>query len=278
MRAISPERVMEAVENTLAGQKAYSYAVSHPCLYSSAEHIRYQPIIDNICVACSLEKQPISEHMYGLGQTYIHASKQWEYPYAIESINSMGSDPLRIADVGGGRGVLSWYLAQKGHAVTAYDINFLWDNEGNADVENQFFQFARDNGFEAELGSVFNIPAEDDTFDVVTCISVVEHVLWKEYAIKEMLRVLKPGGRLILTYDLVLNNTSRQEAFRVEIFTPQMIYSLLKKIGIAVEELHSTNDVLASLSDMRTDQVCIAPDMTVGGFVVTKSLKIQGKL
>ena len=274
LQAINPESVMEAVSDALAGRKEYTYAVSNPALYSSAGQARNQQIIDEICVACSLEKKPISEHIYGPGRTYIHASKQWEYPYALEHINSLGSGPLRIADVGGGRGMLAWYMAQKGHAVTVYDINYLCAGKGNADVENQYIQFARDKGFEADFGSIFNIPAEDDSFDVVTCISVVEHILWKEYAVLEMLRVLKPGGKLILTYDLVMNvsMTSTEEASRVEIFTPQAICGLLKKFGIAVDELHSLNDVRASLNDIKEDSVNIAPDMTVGGFVLRKEI------
>jgi len=273
MLAITPESVVEAVGKALDGRKEYVYAVSQPAVYSSAGLAGCQPILDDIRAHYSFEKKPISEHMFGPGQTYIHASRQWEYPYAVENINSMGRSPLRMAVVGGGRGALAWYLAQKGHKVTVYDLNYLWDDQGNADVENQFFSFARAHGFEADFGSVFNIPAEDETFDVVTCISVVEHILWKEYAIKEMLRVLKPGGKLILTYDLVLTDTSKQEASRVEIFTPQAIRDFLKKFGIDDGELHSAKDVLASMDDIRADSVNIAPNMTVGGFVLGKSLR-----
>ena len=270
MLAITPESVMEAVGDALAGQREYQYAAVHQDLYSSAGYARRRPILDDILAACSMEKKPISEHIVGPGQTYIHASKQWEYPYAIEHINTMGTGPLRVADVGGGRGALPWYLAQKGHAVTVYDINYFWDHEGNIDVENQFFHFAKTHGFKADFGSVFNIPADDNSFDVVTCISVIEHVLWKEYAIKEMLRVLKPGGRLILTYDLVQSDASTQDAFRAEIFTPRTIGNTLKKIGIADEGLYPVHDVIASLKDIKTDNVNIASDMTVGGLVITK--------
>jgi len=88
-----------------------------------------------------------------------------------------------------------------------------------------------------------------------------------------MLRVLQPGGKLILTYDLVLNGTSRQDARLVEIFTPQMICNVLEKFGIKAKEIHSTADVVASLGDIRADRVNIASDITVGGFVLSKSTK-----
>ncbi len=45
---------------------------------------------------------------------------------------------------------------------------------------------------------------EDKYFDVVTCISVLEHMTYEDMikGVKEMSRVLKNGGKLIITYDL----------------------------------------------------------------------------
>jgi ubiquinone/menaquinone biosynthesis C-methylase UbiE len=42
------------------------------------------------------------------------------------------------------------------------------------------------------------IPFEDDTFDVVFCSHVLEHIEDRHQALEEMKRVLKPGGTLIL--------------------------------------------------------------------------------
>jgi ubiquinone/menaquinone biosynthesis C-methylase UbiE len=41
----------------------------------------------------------------------------------------------------------------------------------------------------------------DDHFELVTSISVIEHIPEVEKAIAEMYRVLKPGGRLLITTD-----------------------------------------------------------------------------
>jgi len=79
---------------------------------------------------------------------------------------------------------------------------------------------------------VRNLPYSDCTFDVITAVSVIEHIgLFKPQvndpvlplidkngdldAFKEMLRVLKPGGKLIITFPygkeekLILNNEAR---------------------------------------------------------------------
>jgi len=42
------------------------------------------------------------------------------------------------------------------------------------------------------------LPFEDDSFDLVTCQTLVMHVSSPEIVLTEMLRVLKPGGRLLL--------------------------------------------------------------------------------
>jgi SAM-dependent methyltransferase len=46
-----------------------------------------------------------------------------------------------------------------------------------------------------------DIPFPDNTFDYITCISTVEHVPNPARAMTEMVRCLKPGGRLLLTTD-----------------------------------------------------------------------------
>jgi 2-polyprenyl-3-methyl-5-hydroxy-6-metoxy-1,4-benzoquinol methylase len=43
------------------------------------------------------------------------------------------------------------------------------------------------------------IPFASDTFDTITCMDVLEHILDVEGTLEEMHRVLKPGGCLLLT-------------------------------------------------------------------------------
>ena len=48
-----------------------------------------------------------------------------------------------------------------------------------------------------QLADVFALPFEDNSFDVVFCDAVVQHLSNSRGALMEMVRVLKPGGRLI---------------------------------------------------------------------------------
>lgn len=52
------------------------------------------------------------------------------------------------------------------------------------------------------ISDIAAIPAEDGSFDVILCTEVLEHVPAPLDAIREMARLLKPGGRLLLTAPL----------------------------------------------------------------------------
>jgi len=49
------------------------------------------------------------------------------------------------------------------------------------------------------VGDITNMAAEDGGFDGVLCADVLEHIPSPERAIAEIERVLKPGGKLIIT-------------------------------------------------------------------------------
>jgi len=49
------------------------------------------------------------------------------------------------------------------------------------------------------VGPLDNMPIDDDKFDAVLCTQVLEHLEWPRESVKEMYRVLKPGGRLFVT-------------------------------------------------------------------------------
>jgi SAM-dependent methyltransferase len=49
------------------------------------------------------------------------------------------------------------------------------------------------------VGDAHRLPFADDSFDVVTCTEVLEHLVDPPAAAAEIVRVLKPGGRLLLT-------------------------------------------------------------------------------
>ena len=61
------------------------------------------------------------------------------------------------------------------------------------------------NRFDAAQGSASELPFDDNTFDHILCIGVLMHVRDEFPACREMIRVLRPGGRLIVSFNSVLH-------------------------------------------------------------------------
>ena len=92
----------------------------------------------------------------------------------------------RILDVGCGTGANLLMLSQFG------------DAEG-VDLSEDALAFCRERGLEkVKLGAAEKLPYDDGTFDLVTALDVVEHLDDDLAGLREMQRVLRPGGRVLL--------------------------------------------------------------------------------
>lgn len=78
------------------------------------------------------------------------------------------------------------------------------------------------------------LPYQDSIFDLVTCTEVIEHLEHYRYTLREIYRVLKPGGTLVLSTPNILNLKSR---IRFLIFG---FYNLFGPLHFRESELHST--------------------------------------
>jgi len=94
----------------------------------------------------------------------------------------------KILDVGCNYGEVAGFLAA-GNQVTGIDTDSNALQIAKKTVKNAKFTY----------GSATNIPFPKESFDVVVCLSVLEHVREDQKVIKEMSRVIKNNGELILT-------------------------------------------------------------------------------
>ncbi len=68
------------------------------------------------------------------------------------------------------------------------------------DISDNIVKVLSEQGFNMkkhDLGK--SLPYHDYYFDIVTCLQVIEHLTNPEHLVKEMYRILKPGGILILS-------------------------------------------------------------------------------
>ena len=104
---------------------------------------------------------------------------------------------LSTLDVACGTGDMVIELAKRGCTVTGIDLSdemLAIARKKTASANSQFSilnsQFQKAN---AEA-----LPFEDETFDAVTCAFGVRNFVHLEQGLSEMLRVLKPGGRMVI--------------------------------------------------------------------------------
>src|SRR5205823_2135164 len=87
--------------------------------------------------------------------------------------------------------------------------------------------------YESDIAS---IPAADNSFDVVLCTEVLEHVPEPIEALREMARLTKPGGRLLLTAPLGSGLHQLPYHFYGG-FTPEWYRHFGQKFGLQVREI-----------------------------------------
>jgi SAM-dependent methyltransferase len=273
MASISPAAVMLEVGSLMTAGTAVSATLVTRALYDTATLKAGASTLTEIFLHAGLVPVPISRHATDpVSGIYLHASKQWEYLFALGAIEMQGGaqDALRIADVGGGRGALAPYLAASGHEVTIFDLNFLWDHGGDPDIERRYMTEASSRGWQARFGSVYSLPVDDGAFDVALCISVVEHAPYKDLMLRELLRIVRPGGLVILTFDFAAEPEVFHDALRVDIFGPHTLDAALAGIG-AVGAGFSLAEFNASTAAITRDAVLGIPaGMTVGGVVLCR--------
>jgi len=143
-------------------------------------------------------------HLYDLAAPgWCRTLDRLGYPRAYEAMlrsvlreKNLGTfgTQLRALDCGVGTGALSCALARMSPASTrldAIDISPLMLRRASRNL--------RGNSLKVSLrdGDVRDLPYDDGVFDLVMTAHMLEHLVDPSVALREMVRVLKPGGLLI---------------------------------------------------------------------------------
>jgi 2-polyprenyl-3-methyl-5-hydroxy-6-metoxy-1,4-benzoquinol methylase len=94
----------------------------------------------------------------------------------------------RMLDAGCGTGLFSAVAVSRGADVTSVDVG-----------ERLLAKVAEKCDSRRIVGSVEQLPFEDATFDTVLCTEVLEHLRSPQQGVSELIRVLAPGGRIVIT-------------------------------------------------------------------------------
>ena len=98
------------------------------------------------------------------------------------------AEGARVLELGCGTGLILARVAEVAREAIGIDLS-----EGMA-------QRARDRGLDVHIGSVCDLPFDDDEFDLTYSFKVLAHVPDICAALREAARVTRPGGHLLLEF------------------------------------------------------------------------------
>jgi 2-polyprenyl-6-hydroxyphenyl methylase/3-demethylubiquinone-9 3-methyltransferase len=129
------------------------------------------------------------------------ATNPWRVPYFRRILAEIKIDPQqkKALEVGCGGGLLTEEIAKMGFTTTGLDVSLP-----SLEVAHRH---AKENGLEIDYQHGFGdkLPFTDASFDAVFCCDTLEHITNWDETVREISRVLKPGG--VFFYNTV-NRTS----------------------------------------------------------------------
>lgn len=135
---------------------------------------------------------------------------------------------LRYLDVAGGTGDIAFRIKKRVGAnsdITIFDLNEHMLNVGRDRAIDKGYL----NGFEWITGNAESLPFEDNSFDVYTIAFGLRNVTHIDTALKEAVRVLKPGGRFFCLEFSHVNEPMLSKAY--DIYSKTLIPTMGKIIA-----------------------------------------------
>jgi SAM-dependent methyltransferase len=138
----------------------------------------------------------------------------------------------KVLDAGAGERRASAFF--KNNSYTSQDFGQYTDESWDA-ISNDI------------ISDICCIPVENDTYDLIICFEVLEHLPDPKKAIKELTRILKPGGALLLTVPNLCS--AHQEPYFFHSGFSEQFFSdaiITCENNLSLEDLYIENDFTAA--------------------------------
>lgn len=137
---------------------------------------------------------------------------------------------LRVLDLGSATGGNTQYISSMNHDVTSVEYSEIG------------VQIQKNKGIPVVQADARDLPFPESTFDIVICLDVLEHITEDYLAASEICRVLKPGGRFLISvpedpklwseHDVAVNHVRR--------YSTPMLLDLVSNSGMRSQHIWST--------------------------------------
>jgi ubiquinone/menaquinone biosynthesis C-methylase UbiE len=165
-----------------------------------------------------LTRQAVESHFWFRG------FRQFVVPVLAAAVD--GRTNLRLLDCGSGTGDNLALLAPYGTAV-------------GIDLSRPGVSRTRRLGHGGVCGDVAHLPFRDQSFDLATSFDVLQQIEHDAHAVREMARVLKPGGRVVLTLAALecLHGDHNVVWDEIRRYTPATARELVRQAGLVPERV-----------------------------------------
>ena len=206
-----------------------------------------------------LERNDAAMSQYGklwAKDTFRLWSRRWEYPFVAQRLISFAQEqsdgPFRVLDAGSGVTYFPYYLRAEmpRSEITCFDSNgtyhpmFAAVNATMGETKVKFIE-----------GMLQKIPLPDESFDAVCCISVLEHTDNYSEILDEFARVLRPGGLMVLTFDLSLDGKFELPRNRAADLLAEIQRKFAMREGVNLEKELSRMDDPVGEKILTTDHI-----------------------
>jgi 2-polyprenyl-6-hydroxyphenyl methylase/3-demethylubiquinone-9 3-methyltransferase len=159
---------------------------------------------------------------------------------------------IKVLDIGCGGGLACEFLAKRGANVSGIDLSLNSIKAAQEHAKKNYLQI------DYKCGVAENLPYEDNTFDVVVCFDVLEHVEDWEKVISEIYRVLNKKG--IFLFDTI------NKTFKSKFIMIWLLEDILKQIP---RGLHDWNKFIPPQALINVIKKTGFVDVVLKGFDLT---------
>ncbi len=220
------------------------------CPEEGLPYVRELLSYDALCpTSCTFVRDHLGQLFFHVPPSPLHWSRQGEWPWILKHADLQPYH--RVLDAGSGWSVLKFALAKRCQSVVAMELDPAFMAKAQYTIDGLGFG----DRITQVQGDVCKIPFPDNWFDRVVCCSVIEHMPsdWAQ-ATRELIRVLKPGGRLLLTMDVRVRGTTEGNDFYLD---PDGAAAVLAELQCPAPDTHGKRMIGSRQMDDKVEIVVL---------------------